>query len=442
MESFFVRYRNVLVLLFLLVLQIIGLAMQVRRNASGRNVYDTADKSGVRLIRLWANMLVSPPERAVETSKTGAGSIWENYFALRNVRQENKDLQATVDRLRLEQAALLEDARQGQRLQAMLGFQEKYLYKTMAAQVIGTSGSDQSQLFTIDKGSDNGLRRDMAVITGDGIVGKVREVFGHTSQVLEINDQSSGAGVILENTRIRGILRGNAEGQPQIVGILADQRIKPGEKVLTAGGDQIFPRGLPVGVVAKVVPDPDRDGFIRVIVKPAAHLDQLDEVLVITATEPRFSSQQMKDMADSQDLKGGEAAALDEQRKASEIMAERLPGLTDPNAPAPPAPTGKPGADGLPAPPAAATVPKIVPPAHADRFTPGNAATPNAGGEAGQTAPKAKKPATAKPGTPNAVQNPSVPGSNQPATKPARKPAQTQPANPQPPATPQQQRER
>jgi rod shape-determining protein MreC len=409
MESFFVRYRNLLVLLLLLIAQVIGLAVQVRRNAGGRNVYDPADSSSVRLIRLWANAMVSPPERAVQTSRTGVGSIWENYFALRHVRQENKDLQAAVDRLRLEQAALLEDARQGQRLQQMLGFQQKYLYTTTAAQVIGTSGSDQSWVFTINKGKDDGLKRDMAVIRGDGIVGKVREVFPTTSQVLEINDQSSGAGVILEQTRVRGVLRGNAQGQPQIVGILADNRIKPGEKVLTAGGDQIFPRGLPVGTVDKVLPDPDRDGFIRVVVSPAARLDRLDEVLVITDTQPRFSDQQLKDMAQSEDLKGADAAALAEQKKASEIMAERLPGLTDPNAPPPQPKPQEIGPDGLPVPPAAAVVPKIIPPAHPDRFTPGNAPAPESG-EPSQTVPKAKKPATPKP-------------------------SETQPANPQPPPT-------
>jgi len=427
MESFFARYRNLFVLLLLLVTQVIGLAVQVRRNAAGRNVYDAQDSTGVRLIRLWANSLVSPPERAVQSSKTGAGSIWDNYFALRHVRQENKDLQATVDRLRLEQAALLEDARQGQRLQAILGFQEKYLYKTMAAQVIGTSGSDQSQVFTIDKGHDNGLKRDMAVITAEGIIGKVREVFGHTAQVLEINDQSSGAGVILEETRIRGILRGNAEGQPQIVGILSDNRIKPGEKVLTAGGDEIFPRGLPVGTVEKVVSDPDRDGFIRVIVKPAAHLDRLDEVLVITDSEPRFNAQQVKDMAASQDLKGSDAAALADQRKASEIMAERLPGLTDPNAPPPAANGQKTGPDGLPAPPAAATVPKVIPPAHADRFTPGNAPGPAGAGSGESAGPKARK--SAAPNT----ELPLNPGE----TRPAPKSTSPRPTNPQSPRKPQ-----
>jgi rod shape-determining protein MreC len=360
------------------------------------------------------------------------GSIWENYFALRNVRQENKDLQATVDRLRLEQAALLEDARQGQRLQQMLGFEEKYLYATMPAQVIGTSGSDQSWVFTINKGEKDGLKRDMAVISGDGIVGKVREVFPHTAQVLEINDQSSGAGVILEQTRIRGILRGNAQGQPQIVGIISDNRIKPGENVLTAGGDQIFPRGLQVGAVEKVLPDPDRDGFIRVIVKPAVNLDRLDEVLVITSTEPRFSDQQLKDMAQSQDLKGADAAALAEQKKASEIMAERLPGLTDPNAPPPTAPKAEPqvGPDGQPLPATAAVVPKIIPPAHPDRFTPGSAVTPKSGDGTSPAPPKAKKPVVPKPET-----NQSNPGENPPAP-------QTEPKPSNPPASPRQRRER
>src|ERR1035437_6226996 len=297
MESFFVRYRNLLVLLVLLVAQIIGLAVQVRRIDQGRISLDRSDTSGVRLIRYWASSLVSPPERAVQSSKTGVGGLWQNYIDLRHVRQQNQDLENTIDRLRLEQAALLEDARQGQRLQAILNFQQKYIYKTLPAQIIGASGSDQSRVFYLDKGKNDGIGRDMAVITAEGIVGKVRDVFPHSAQVLAINDQTSGAGVILETTRIRGILRGNAAGQPQIVGVLADQRIQPGEKVLTAGGDEIFPRGLSVGEVQKVVRDPDRDSFIDVIVKPAAHIDRLDEVLIITSTQPRFSAEGQQDLA-------------------------------------------------------------------------------------------------------------------------------------------------
>ena len=146
MESIFDRYRNLVVLLVLLVVQIVGLAMQVHRTDQGRMSIDPRDSRGVRLLRLWANALVSPPERLIHASGQGVMNLWGNYIDLRHVRQQNHDLEQTVDRLRLEQAALLEDARQGERLEALLGFQEKYIYKTMAAQVIGTSGSDQSRV--------------------------------------------------------------------------------------------------------------------------------------------------------------------------------------------------------------------------------------------------------------------------------------------------------
>lgn len=372
MEPFFVRFRNLVVLLAILLAQIIGLALQVRRMGDGRATLDPADGPGVRLIRLWANALVSPAEQAIHGSKLGAAGWWQNYIDLRGVRQRNRELETTVDRLRLEQAALLEDARQGQRLQQLMGFQQRYIYKTLAAQAYGSSGSDLSRVFYIDKGRSDGLDRDMAVISSDGIVGKVRDVFRHSAQVLAINDPTSGAGVILETTRIRGILRGNAAGQPEIVGILADNRIQPGERVLTAGGDQIFPRGLPVGVVEKVDKDPERDGFIVIRVKPAAHLERLDEVLVVTSTQPRFSPADDKEMAASETLKGAEAAAIrdrelhdrqiEDQKKASEIMAEHLPGLIDPNLP----PDQQPLRDSS-NPNPVSNPPRAI---HPDRFTP------------------------------------------------------------------------
>lgn len=385
MESLFERYRNVLVLLAILLLQILGLALQVHRSESGRMSPDSEDGGGVRLIRVWANALVSPPERAIHGTGRGVGGLWENYIDLRHVREQNRELEATVARLRLEEAALLEDARQGQRLQALMHFEQRYIYQTVPAEILGTSGTDQSHVLNINKGKGEGIGHDMAVITPDGIVGKVRDVFAHSAQVLLVNDQSSGAGVILESTRIRGILRGNVAGQLQIVGLMADSRIKPGERVLTAGGDEIFPRGLPVGVVERVVRDPDQDGFIRIFITPAAHLERLDEVLVITSTQPRFPADQQKDMAASEALQGAEAAGIkaEQQKKASEILAERLPGLLDPNLPADQQPlhdTSNPNSVSRP--------PQAI---HPDRFTPGT--TPQNGGAVPGVASSPDRPA-------------------------------------------------
>jgi rod shape-determining protein MreC len=409
MESFFTRYRNLVVLLAILMVQIIGLAVQVRRTSEGRSTVDSRDSAGVRLIRLWAVGLVSPPEKAAHSTKMGLVGMWQNYIDLRHVRQQNAQLREQVDRLRLAQASLLEDARQGERLQALLDFQHRYIYSTQAAQAIGSSGNLQSHVFYLDKGSNAGLKPDMAVITADGIVGKVREVFSNTAQVLMINDQTSGAGVILETTRIRGILTGNASGQLEIVGILADERIKPGERVLTAGGDLVYPRGLPVGVVDKVVRDPDRDAFIDVMVKSSAKLDQLDEVLVITNTQPRFSPQDQQDIATSEAVKGEEAQAIKDQLKASEIMAEHLPGLIDPGIP----PDKQPLLDDS-NPNPVAHPPQAL---HPDRFTPGlnDAATAGTSTGWGQPLPdNTGKPAVkppvktqTKPGTESAPAAPS-----------------------------------
>jgi rod shape-determining protein MreC len=387
MESFLARYRNLVVLLVVLVAQITGLAVQVRRSSNGQST-DNSDMGGVRLIRLWANAVISPPEQFFHYTKLSIVHLWTDYVDLHRVREQNQQMQKTIDRLRLEQAALLEDARQGQRLQSILGFQQTYIFTTVAAQVYGSAGTDRSHIFYIDKGSSNGLKPDMAVITADGIVGKVRDVFPHTAQVLAVNDSTSGAGVILESTRIRGILRGDAAGRLEIVGIMADQRIQPGEHVLTAGGDLVFPRGLTVGSVAKIVRDPDRDGFIDILVNPSAHLDRLDEVLVITSTEPRFSPQQQQDITESESEKGAEAQAIKDQMKASEIMAEKLPGLVDPNLPA----DQQPLHDATPPTPALHPPQPLKP----DRFTPGAAPTP---------APAAGADSTDQPATPAAPGN-------------------------------------
>jgi rod shape-determining protein MreC len=353
------RYKNILFLVAVLLVQVIGLAVQVRRpNPNG------ADGKTVRLIRYWAIGLMSPPEKVVHGTGTGVRGLWANYLDLRHVRQQNQELRERVSRLQLEQAGLLEDARQGQRLQALLGFKEHYIYSTVPAQVIGTSGTDQSRILTIDKGYKDGLKPDLAVITPDGIVGKVRDVFGHTSQVLVINDQTSGAGVLLESTRLRGVLRGNALGQPQIINMLPDERVKPGERVITSGGDQIFPRGIPVGVVDQVVPDTSNPPYIDIVIKPAANLGHLEELLVITEASDRMSPTAQQDLAQS----AAEGAAVSKQR-AADILAERLPGLNDPNALADPGPGQKPA---TPAP----TVPTHLhppPTVHPDHYSPDSA---------------------------------------------------------------------
>ena len=353
MESFFSRYKNALVLIVLLLAQTIGLATQVNRPTDPSH----PDEASVRLLRLWALATVSPFERLSSGTGHTVRGFWANYVDLRHVRQQNADLQKELGELRLERVALTQDALEGQRLRGLLGFRQTYARTTVAAQVIGTSGSDASRLLVLDKGARDGLRPGMPVITPDGIVGKLRDVFPHTSQLLLLSDPTSGAGVILESTRIHEILRGSPQGRIQILNLTPDARIKTGEKVLTSGGDRVFPRGLPVGVIESIVPDPEHQPFTAITLKPAANLAQLDEVLVVTGV--------------TSDL--GQDEASDPGNNAADVSAERLPGLHDgKDGEALPADGGTP--DGMPPPDNSTSLgPKPKPVMHPDRYSPGAA---------------------------------------------------------------------
>jgi rod shape-determining protein MreC len=303
MESVLGRYRNLTILVGVLFLQVLGLAVQVKRSA---------DAEHTRLIRIWAVDAVTPLERVLVWAQNRSGNLWHNYFFLRGVRAENRQLKEQIEQMRLEQVRLSEDAAQARRLQSLLAFKEQTIAKTVPAQVIGSSGSDLSQSIYIDKGSNDGIAQDMAVITVGGIVGKVLRVYPTTSLVLMINDQSSGVGALLEKSRLQGVLRGSPNGELILDRVMSDEQVSPGDVLLSSGGDQIFPKGLPVGTVTKV--SPGKELFLSIKVKPAADLSRLEEVLVVT------EKQDHEPVAEN----GGGGRV-----RAADILAQRLPSVPD-----------------------------------------------------------------------------------------------------------------
>ncbi len=382
MDSFLGRLKNPLVLLAVVLAQTLWLATQVHHPARmGVSLPQGEDEHKVSLLREWAMAVAGPVERTTHGVGAGVRRTWSNYLDLRGARRQNAALKEEVARLRLEQAAFAQDAAEGRRLQTLLQFKQRYVSSTVAAQVIGTSGSDRSHVLWIDKGSDDGLKPEQAVITPDGVVGKLREVMPHTSQLLLISDPNSGAGVILASTRLRGIVRGTSAGEVEINNLTADERIKAGEQVITSGGDGVFPRGLPVGTIAWVEADPRHQPYTLIHIKPATNLRQLEEVLVITGTNPALSASAQTDAAQA------EAMGAENQR-AADLVAARLPSVHDDT----PEADGKPAAaTGTEASKAAAAagetagavpgvpnsgMPKPKPAVHADRYSPG--ATPSA----------------------------------------------------------------
>jgi rod shape-determining protein MreC len=303
MESVLGRYRNLIILVGVLFLQVLGLATQVKRGGSN-------DPENTRLIRIWAVGSITPFERALVWGQNGAADLWHNYFYLRGVRAENRQLKDQIEHMRLDQVRLSEDAAQARRLQTLVAFKEQFISRTVAAQVIGSSGSDLSRTIYIDKGENAGIQRDMAVMTADGIVGKVLVVYPSVSQVLLISDQSSGVGALLEKTRLQGVLRGTANGEVVLERVMSDEQVPVGETVLTSGGDQIFPKGLPVGTVSKV--GPGKDLFLNIKITPAANLSKLEEVLVLVEKKERQAT-----------------AEENVHVRAADILAQRLPSVPD-----------------------------------------------------------------------------------------------------------------
>ncbi|MGA3210385.1 MAG: rod shape-determining protein MreC [Terriglobales bacterium] len=293
------RHRNLSILATLLLAQMLGLAFQVKR---------PTDHGPVRVIRIWASYFVTPLEQLAVHMQRGALNLWSDYVYLRQVHSENQRLSEENLRLRLEQVRLAQDAGQAQRLQALLSFKEQFISRTIAAQVIGTSGSESSRLIFIDKGADDGVKPGMAVIAPTGIVGKVIIVSGPAAQVLEISDQLSGVGAMLEKSRVQGIVKGSTSGETIMHYVMADEKVDSGEMVVTSGGDGIFPKGLPIGTVTQV--GPGLEAFLNIRVKPAAQLDRLEEVLVITTVD-----REQPDLAPEAPM------------RAADILAQRLPGV-------------------------------------------------------------------------------------------------------------------
>jgi rod shape-determining protein MreC len=262
------RHRSLALLGGVLLAQVLLLAFQIRR-----------DTQHVRLIRMWAVSTVTPFERAGTWTITKVRDTWNGYFALVHTHRDDQALKAEMDRLKIRNAELEGQSAEVQRLGAMLGFIADHTdVPIVAARVIAASADSTSHTFYINRGEREGIRKNMAVITADGVVGKVLEVYGHVSNVLEITDRDSGVGALLAGSRIQGPVGGTGEPLMIMKYVSNDDTVNVGQQILTSGQDQIFPKDLPVGTITEVKTG---SPFKLIRVRPAAHLDQLEEVMVL-----------------------------------------------------------------------------------------------------------------------------------------------------------------
>ena len=264
------RHRSLVLLAAVITAQVLLLAVQIKREHQGR------------LIRVWSVTLISPIERAGVWAIDGVRGAWNRYIGLRHTRQENQGLRAELEHLKLRNLELEGQAAEAARLEGLLGFRQTHQDVPMvAARVIGSSADSASRAIYIDRGEKDGLKRNMAVITPDGVVGKTIEVFRNTAQVLLITDRESGVGAMFATTRIQSPVAGT--GEMLVMKYVSNEdKIPLGERVLTSGQDRIFPPDWPVGTVVEAKPG---NPFQIVRLRPLAHLNRLEEVLVLLSTQ-------------------------------------------------------------------------------------------------------------------------------------------------------------
>lgn len=267
MQVFLKRRQHLLLLVAALAAQILLLAVQIKRGGD------------VRLIRLWAVALVTPVEKVANATLDSAASLWHGYIDLRAARQETRALRQELEQSKLRIQQLESRAAETARLEALLKFQNQYSeLPTLPARVIASSPALTSRVLFIDRGREQGVERDMAVITPEGIVGKVVQVFPSSAQVLLLTDERSGVGALLERSRVHGVVKGIGGATLRLDYVMNDDKVEIGERVLTSGEDQVYPKGLFVGTVAALRPG---SVFQEIAVRPAVSLNRLEEVLVV-----------------------------------------------------------------------------------------------------------------------------------------------------------------
>ena len=261
------RHKSLVLLAGVIALQVLMLAVQVKRDSEGR------------LIRVWTVGAVSPFERAGSYGFGWIRDIWRHYFALQNTTKESEQIRRENDALKLQITQLQGKAAEADRLATLLNFRQSHADVPMiGARVIGTGAGTASLTIQLDRGERDGIRKNMGVITPDGVVGKVVEAYPNASQVLLLTDKDSGVGAMLADSRVQSPVGG--QGEPLLVMkyVPNDDTVNLGERVITSGMDRIFPRDLPVGTVAEIK---SGNPFKQIRIKPAANLERLEEVLVL-----------------------------------------------------------------------------------------------------------------------------------------------------------------
>jgi len=235
-----------------------------------------------------AREMLTPLARVFFQVASGISGAIRTVANLQHLVRENDRLYLEISRLMAENARLEEYRLENARLRKLLGFQATLEYPTSAAQIVGRDPSNWLDTVTINKGTSQGVKKNMAVATMEGLVGRVLSASAHTATVLLILDPRSAVGGVVQRTRTFVLVEGDP-GRPglcRVKPLTQDFDLQVGDRVLSSGLGGIYPKGLVIGNIVELVPGKYGVGT-EAYLKPAVDFARLEEVLVITrAPEP------------------------------------------------------------------------------------------------------------------------------------------------------------
>lgn len=270
-----IRYRRVLVLTSALLVSFLLMSLQVRR-----------DTAVVNMTRQGLVFIMSPFIKVTAVTVQGITDVWRDYVDLRALQEENKRLRRETVTLKRRVDQLEEQALETQRLERLLDMRQTPQAEFLTARVVGKDATNWFKTILLDRGSQEGVRRNQPVLAPDGLVGRVVEVTPTSAKVQLLTDPVSSVGGLIQRTRVTGIVSGNlgAGARVRYLPLLAD--VVGGDEVVTSGMGGVFPKGIAIGKILLVE---RRSGalFQEATLRPAVDLSRLEEVMILTAPEAR-----------------------------------------------------------------------------------------------------------------------------------------------------------
>jgi len=237
-------------------------------------------RTGVPVLEQVTFGVFSELQRGLSGALSGVRNAWSGYIGLRHVKAENDGLkrQLAASQVALQEQRALADRTRG--LEKLLQMREHLPMTTTAAEIIGAAATPDFRTVTLDKGTRDGLRADMAVISAAGVVGRLVVPSARSAQVQLLVDRNAAAGAIVERSRAQGVVVGAGDDKLIMEYVSEVSDVVVGDTVVTSGIDGIYPKGFVIGRVERV--EKNGTAYKRITVKPSVDFSALEEVLVVT----------------------------------------------------------------------------------------------------------------------------------------------------------------